>query len=528
MKIWEFAKAEGSRIKVDNWMSDTMGLVDGGCVYSTLFKHPDQGPKDYEIILSMFPQENYRTLAHVTMYLDDVPGSSAQAADFLAKKEINILNSISLNGISDTVIVWKIMADLNFAGEGDMLVEYFESLKAKGDPSVSKIRRIDVKPAEIGRLFKSGYSSNGKQEVRRGYPMTIADGCFDVAVQYGDILGDIDGKNALITIDADSWIMSITIFKPDTRLVKVGITIPDCPGGITQMLGVIAGWNVNLISVFSKIKVCYQSMYLELFMDIGKSDMSAEDASRGDVKAQRGVRAGGVHRDELKHQGDGLRNPLKPIPLTIFPHTFYINYSGNNDMRISRYSRMDTTVRPGSFLSVVYVSEGEGEGLDAEEIVAQIRADIDAIDGVAVSSEDSDPLSVKGLYKLLKRLKLPGRDLVLVTDGSEYSDLDDLVGAGYVNYVNLEVDGPLDKSQAECVRILDNCGCPYMVTATLIPGRISESALRELASEIPGSRHLILKAGKSPDPARKLDQKELASLASSVRGLAKDVRLVMR
>jgi hypothetical protein len=197
-------------------------------------------------------------------------------------------------------------------------------------------------------------------------------------------------------------------------------------------------------------------------------------------------------------------------------------------MRISRYSRMDTTVRPGSFLSVVYVSEGEGEGLDAEEVVARIRADIDAIDGVAVSSEDSDPLSVKGLYKLLKRLKLPGRDLVLITDGSEYSDLDDLVGAGYVNYVDLEVDGPLDKSQAECVKILDNCGCPYMVTATLIPGRISESALKELASEISGSRHLILKAGKSPDPARKLDQKELASLASSVRGLAKDVRLVMR
>ena len=79
MKIWEFAKVNGSKIKVDNWMSDTMGLVDGGCVYSTLFKHPAQGPKDYEIILSMFPQENYRTLTHITMYLDDVPGSSAQA-----------------------------------------------------------------------------------------------------------------------------------------------------------------------------------------------------------------------------------------------------------------------------------------------------------------------------------------------------------------------------------------------------------------------------------------------------------------
>ncbi len=195
-------------------------------------------------------------------------------------------------------------------------------------------------------------------------------------------------------------------------------------------------------------------------------------------------------------------------------------------MYISRYARMDTTIVPGSFLSVVYVSEGEGNGPDIDEVVERIRADIDSIDGVAVSSENSDPLLVKDLFRLLKRLKLPGRDLVLITDGTEYSELDDLVGAGYVNYVNLKVDGPLDKSQTECVKILDNCGCRYMVTATLIPGRISESALKEMAEAIPGSKHLILKVGKSTDPTKKLDQKELASLANSVRGAAKDVRLV--
>lgn len=277
MKIWEFTKVNGSSIKVDSWMSDTMGLVDGGCVYSTLFKHPAEGPKDYEIILSMFPQENYRTLTHITMYLDDVPGSSAQAANFLATKEINILNSISLNGISDTVIVWKLMADMNFAGEVDILKEEFESLKEKEDPSVSKIRRIDFKPAEIGRLFKGGKSESGKAEVRRGYPSNIVNGCYDVADQYGDILKDIDGKNVLVTMDADSWILSLTFFKEGTRLVKLGMEIPDCPGGITQALSVIADWNVNLISVFSKVKICYETMYLELVMDIGKSDKSFED-----------------------------------------------------------------------------------------------------------------------------------------------------------------------------------------------------------------------------------------------------------
>ncbi len=277
MKIWEFTKVDSSSIKVDNWMSETMGIVEGGCVYSTLFKHPEQGPKDYEIILSMFPQENYRTLTHITMYLDDVPGSSAQAAEFLANKEINILNSISLNGISDTVIVWKLMADMNFAGEGELLLESFESLKSKNDPSVSKIKRIDFKPAEIGRLFKGASAESGKIEIRRGYPTTIENGSFDISKVYGDILTDIEGKNVLITMDADSWIISLTLFKPGTRLVKVGMEIPDCPGGITQALDVIAGWNVNLISVFSKVKVCYETMYLELVMDIGKSDKSFEE-----------------------------------------------------------------------------------------------------------------------------------------------------------------------------------------------------------------------------------------------------------
>ncbi len=36
-------------------------------------------------------------------------------------------------------------------------------------------------------------------------------------------------------------------------------------------------------------------------------------------------------------------------------------------MYISRYSRMDTTIRPGAFLSVVCGADGGGDGLDIEE-----------------------------------------------------------------------------------------------------------------------------------------------------------------
>ncbi|MBR4505073.1 MAG: hypothetical protein IKP20_08955 [Candidatus Methanomethylophilaceae archaeon] len=193
-------------------------------------------------------------------------------------------------------------------------------------------------------------------------------------------------------------------------------------------------------------------------------------------------------------------------------------------MIVSGYSRIDTSLRPGSFLSVVYVSKEDGDSEYADEVSANIRADIDSIDGVAVASKYGDPLLIPGLHKLLRKLKMPNRDLMLITSGSDYSVLDDLVGAGYVNYVDLVVDGPLDKSQQECIKILDNCGCPYMVTVEMIPGRISESALKELAGSIDGSKHLILKAGKTAE--RKFGEKELISLANSVKGAARDVRLI--
>ncbi|MDN5357419.1 MAG: hypothetical protein PWR17_588 [Candidatus Methanomethylophilaceae archaeon] len=277
MKFWEFAKVKGTKIRVDRWLSDTMGLVNDGCVYSTLFRYPAEGPKDYEIILSMFPQENYRTLTHITIYMKDVPGSSAQASRFLAEREINILNSVSLNGISDTVIIWKIMADLSFAGEADLLLEDFEQRKNNNDPSVSLIDHIVTKPAEMGRLFRSDNEYHTKEEVRRAEPCTLKGGVFDTDPGYGDILKDIDGRDVMVVADADSWILSVTFFKPGTNLIKLVFEVPDNPGSMRQAFDLLAGRNINLISVFSKIKICYQRMLLELVADIGTSRSSADE-----------------------------------------------------------------------------------------------------------------------------------------------------------------------------------------------------------------------------------------------------------
>ena len=269
MKNWEFSKVNGSRIMIGDRLSDMMGLVDGGYVYSTLFEYVDGGPKRYELILSMYPQENYRTLTNITMYMQDVPGSSAQAAKFLSSRGINILNSLSLDGMSDTTIIWRILADLSFVGEMDILLEKFQELKEADDPSVSLISHIEVKPADIGRVFRTEPSKK-KNEVRRAAPVTFTDGGYDLSAEYGDILGDADGQTVLLLADTSSWMVSVTFFKKSTKLVRMELEIPDCPGSLGQALEWIASTNVNLISVFSKVKISYQTTTLELVADFSE------------------------------------------------------------------------------------------------------------------------------------------------------------------------------------------------------------------------------------------------------------------
>ena len=276
MKNWEFSKIEGTKVKLDDRMSDMMGIVDGGFVYSTLFEYVDKGPKKYELLLSMYPQENYRTLTNITVYMQDVPGASAQSARFLADRDINILNSISLDGISDTVIVWKVLADLSFVGEMDILMEKFGELKAANDPSVSLIDHIEVKPADIGRVFRTEPSKQ-KNEVKRATPVVFENGAYDLSAEYGDILKDVDGRNILIVADVSSWIISVTFFKEETKLVKMVIEIPDCPGATTQVFDYIASVNINIISVFSRIKICYHTTTLELVTDFWNSKYSIDE-----------------------------------------------------------------------------------------------------------------------------------------------------------------------------------------------------------------------------------------------------------
>ncbi|MCL2606953.1 MAG: ACT domain protein [Methanomassiliicoccaceae archaeon] len=285
MKVWDFVKVADSKVKIDVGLSESIGLVDGGCVYSTLFEYKGGGAKEYELILSAFPQENYRTLTHLTVYMSDVPGATAQAARFLGSRNVNILNSVSVNAISDTNIIWKMLVDLSFAGEADIIAESFRSLKYAGDPSVSKLDHIEVKSADIGRVFRSGGAGSDKSELRCGAPVTMKEYMFDTSIEYSDILNGINGSTAMIIADSESWMLSITLLRKGTELVKMGFSIPDCPGSIQQVVDHLAEENVNLMSVFSKVKICYQTMRLDVTADLGACRHSVDEMEKELPKA---------------------------------------------------------------------------------------------------------------------------------------------------------------------------------------------------------------------------------------------------
>ncbi|MDR0777939.1 MAG: ACT domain protein [Methanomassiliicoccaceae archaeon] len=276
MKGWDFVRVRGSKVQIDERLTGAIGLLDGGYVYSTLFAYEGDSAKEYELILSAFPQENYRTLTHVTIYMRDVPGATAQAAKFLGSRTVNILNSTSMNAISDTTIIWKMLVDLSFAGEADILAETFKALKASNDPSVSKLDHIIILPADIGRVFRSKTSGNKKTELRQGAPVAMRGNQFDTSLEYSDLLKDVDGSTAMIVADPESWMLSITFLKKGTELVSMTFNIPDCPGSIQQVVDHLSEEKVNLMSVFSKVKICYQTMTLDITADLGACKHSVD------------------------------------------------------------------------------------------------------------------------------------------------------------------------------------------------------------------------------------------------------------
>jgi predicted amino acid-binding ACT domain protein len=280
MRLWQFGRLHGNKIKIDEELGQTLGLVDGSQVFSTMFRYDYGGTSSYELVLSTFGPENYHQLCQLTIYMIDQPGACAQASKFLAERNVDILNSVSLSMISGVSMTWKMLADLSYYGEPAELKAEFDALKKARSSSVDKVDTMEISISHIADRYNKGAAAGSKavktKPIRRKQkaPTLIRNGEFEVPTDLLDELKDIkDGHPLMMVGDMDSYVLSVTLLDPKAKLVNASFVIPDKPGAINKVAETLAKHNANLVSLHSEVLVYYESMTLDIIADVSKCEL---------------------------------------------------------------------------------------------------------------------------------------------------------------------------------------------------------------------------------------------------------------
>lgn len=284
MRLWQFGRLQGTKIKIDQELGDPLGLVNGSQAFSTMFRY-DYGEKSsYEVVLSTFGPENYRQLCQVTICMIDRPGACAQAAKFLADRNVDILNSVSLSMISGVAMTWRMLADLSYYGEPEELKAEFEAQKKQKPSSLDKVDALEISVSRISDRYSKGAAAGSKavktKQVKRKQkvPTVIQNNEFELPSEFLAELKDVkDGQPLMLVGDLDSYVLSITMMGPSAKLVSASFVIPDKPGAINRVVEMLAKHNVNIVSLYTEVLVYYESMTLDIVVDASRCDLAIPD-----------------------------------------------------------------------------------------------------------------------------------------------------------------------------------------------------------------------------------------------------------
>ncbi len=194
-------------------------------------------------------------------------------------------------------------------------------------------------------------------------------------------------------------------------------------------------------------------------------------------------------------------------------------------MHIANFRRTDTVSLPGLYLSSVGVSPEDGPGMNETEVANTIQGDRDALDGILFRGVGADVLEIDGVHRLIRGLRPPHSKCVIETNGSRPSVLDDLVGAGYADIVSFVFDSYPKKCQLDSMKIAKEGDCKFVVTVVTEPQRMTLEDVLDLSDRINGAMSLMIKRSSAPG-ALQYKKNEISSLAKSMKGTAKEVRIV--
>jgi hypothetical protein len=291
MKLWDFGRMESGKITISKKIGEPLGLVDGSEVFSSMFKYEIDDKSSFEIVLSPFGPENYREIAYVTFQVRDEPGAMAQAAQFLKSKNIDILNSETVSSVPNVVMVWEMLADLSFFGDSAALKKEFDEAKAHSDPGLAMVDCLSVEASDLATRYTKGVAVDNQKIRTKALRKTekkasiIEDGVFLLPQAYVNFFGKSSAPIMFIG-EPDAWILSIAFLDDDSKLLKLGIDLPDRPGAIHEVVKVLGGEGINVLAGYTNVLVYYERMTCELVIDVRRASAKSREDIAGVLKTK--------------------------------------------------------------------------------------------------------------------------------------------------------------------------------------------------------------------------------------------------
>ncbi len=168
-------------------------------------------------------------------------------------------------------------------------------------------------------------------------------------------------------------------------------------------------------------------------------------------------------------------------------------------------------------MSVIHVSDGAESDIDS--IISILESDKGSIDYLGVSS-DTDPLAFPDLYKMIKQVKPRSLKVLIITDGRDPGNLDDLIGAGYAHTVDLLISKEITDAQVKCISILNDNGCKYTVTVNA--WEHDENSISAIAEECEGCCMFLFRQ----DRLKPLNRNEISPLTAAAKRCTWNVKTI--
>lgn len=191
-------------------------------------------------------------------------------------------------------------------------------------------------------------------------------------------------------------------------------------------------------------------------------------------------------------------------------------------MIVTRFFRIDTTTIPGHYLSDVELSEEDGEGLSIAEVANTLREDKDSLDALLILGKDGqDVFGMPGVHKVIRDLRPKRLKVVVATPGHHPDAVSDLVGAGYVDHIVLQLDRFPTRDQLNTMEAARKEGCPFSVRMTVGKDGITSDDIGRIADLVSGAYLILLK--QAHGNAYKIN--EVTSMAKALKPFAKEVKI---